>query len=694
MDANLRRDRKLASALPTTWSAFFSGFGRLTEVQRTVIPAILTGQDVLVTAATASGKTEAACAPLVERLNRRHDAWTILYVSPTRALVNDLYERLYPPLNRMGLRLDRRTGEYRSQTSRAPNVLLTTPESFDSLLCRGRRRDPDGHDLASVVAVVLDEIHLLLGTARGEQVRWLIERLRRLRLSAEGKGWTKDDGLQIVGLSATLPNPSVVLEAFLPGGTILHVSGGREIETVTAPSKSALVEHALPAYLASPDQPAKVLVFSNARKRVDMLTAALRPTLKELGYEIRAHHGSLDKAIREDAEKEAKTAPQIVVVATSTLEFGIDIGDIDLVVLDGPPPDVPSLLQRIGRGNRRSQMTRVMACADGTLESLVQAALIDASRAGWLGVGEHGPHHAVACQQIASYIFQSPTMSRKSRTVQSLLDACAAPIVARGLLAAMLESGELRLDGDNLRLGEAWLDKTRRGEIHSNIEGGGGATVMDEATGQTIAVGVRGQTGRGLQTGGRLLEVRKWSDFRIEVRQTNDTERSSGDWQYSTRPRIEGSGHPVAVRRYLGFDPDIWPCIEGDDATYCFHFGGARRKAVIDLAFEAQHPKGDKVTCNAWLVKLPTGGIEKPGWMSWAHAATLDAAIQARIDKLERILGRPDANKRLPMSARLDEVRGWLHLDDEVSRLRMARLVPVAEVEVLRILRAIAGTVP
>src|SRR5205823_6804612 len=104
---------------------------------------------------------------------------TVLYVSPTRALVNDLYERLHDPLRQLGLRLVRRTGDHKDSLAPAPHVLLTTPESFDSLLCRGRDGER-GHVLASVVAVVLDEIHLLLGSPRGEQARWLVERLRRL----------------------------------------------------------------------------------------------------------------------------------------------------------------------------------------------------------------------------------------------------------------------------------------------------------------------------------------------------------------------------------------------------------------------------------------------------------------------------------------------------------------------------------
>lgn len=676
-DESLRRDRAVARMLPTTWPSFFASFGRLTEVQRVAIPEILGGQDVIVSAATASGKTEAACAPLVERLMAQRDPWTVLYISPTRALVNDLYNRLYAPLDRMGLRLDRRTGEHRSSASRRPDVLLTTPESFDSMLCRGRRRNPDGHDLAPVAAVVLDEVHLLHGTARGEQVRWLLERLRRLRRDATRKGWTQDDAVQVVGLSATMPDPDAVVAAFLRNGRTLHVPGGRDIETVGSPSSTALVEDALPAYLAQLDRPEKVLVFCNARKRVDTLAAWLRPVLAEIGYETRAHHGSLVQAVREEAEAAVREEERIVVVATMTLEIGVDIGDIDLVVLDGPPPDVPSLLQRIGRGNRRSRTTRVMACAGGTLESLLQAALIDAARAGWLGTKERGPQHVVALQQVASFVFQSPDRTRKPVTVRSLLDSCAAPVVTERLVETMVAADELTLDGAGVGLGSTWLDATIRGEIHSTIEGETGNTVMDETTGQAIALGVRDQRGRGLRTGGQLLEVRKWNEARriIEVRRTTDRDRAAGEWNYSRRPFLMGAGHPEALRRYLGIATNEWPCVDVEDATYCFHLGGQRRKAVLDLAVAAHGSTGPRVASNGWHLRLTSGGPARPAWMTSASRAQLEVLVADRLDKLERTLGRPRANSRLPVEARLDEVRGWLGLDVEVAALQDARLL-------------------
>jgi len=488
----LARDRAIARGLARTWDPFFARFGRLTTPQRAAIPAILAGTDVLLCAATASGKTEAACAPLVERFIGRATPWTILYISPTRALINDLYARLATPLAALGLRLDRRTGDHRADAARVSQlqVLLTTPESFDSLLCRGRRSRPDGHALAGVAAVVLDEIHLLHGGPRGEQIRWLLERLRRLRRQARALGWTADDHVQLVALSATVPDMAAVRDAYLPGGAIIAVPGARAIETVGAPGMSARVEVALPSLLAAPDPPDKILVFANGRQRVDDLTVRLRRDLRNLGYAVRAHHGSLAREEREATEAAARGERRIVVFATSTLEIGIDIGDIDLVVLDGPAPDVAALLQRIGRGNRRTGATRVLACADTLLDTVVHAAMIEAARDGWRGLAERGPEGAVARQQIASYLFQGRRIARPRARLQALLDDCAPPVLARDLLDTMIANDELISDASGVRLGEEWRSRVPYGDIHSTIEDEGGATVTDQATGRPIASGV------------------------------------------------------------------------------------------------------------------------------------------------------------------------------------------------------------
>src|SRR5205823_4112188 len=123
-------------------------------------------------------------------------------------------------------------------------------------------------------------------------------------------------------------------------------------------------------------------------------------------------------------ESDVKRLDRVVVVSTSTLEIGIDIGDIDLVVLDGPPPDVPAFLQRIGRGNRRTGYTRVMPCSATVSEAIVQAAMLDAARNGRLGATAVGAQASVARQQVASAILEGSRRSAPRGQIADLMRSC------------------------------------------------------------------------------------------------------------------------------------------------------------------------------------------------------------------------------------------------------------------------------
>jgi len=676
-----RADRRLAHALERTWPEFFERFGSLTAVQRAAIPPILDGNDVLVCAATASGKTEAACAPLIENLIGRPAPWTILYISPTRALVNDLYARLFAPLSRLNLRIERRTGDHHRAMATAPHVLLTTPESFDSLLCRGRRAN-GRHVLDTVAAIVLDEVHLLYGTARGEQVRWLLERQRRLLQSRENDRRR----FQIVALSATVPDPEAVRMAFLPEGQIITVTGGRTIETVAPDSATACVEDALPAYLRGVSGKEKILVFANSRRRVDELTVTLRALVGPFGYHVRAHHGSLDRREREQAESDMRERAGIIIIATSTLEIGVDIGDIDLIVLDGPPPNVPALLQRIGRGNRRTNITRVLACAPTPLDSIIQAAMIEAARDGWLGPIERGPQHAVARQQIASTIFGGARRATPRNDLQSLLRVCGGPLIAETLIPALIASDELHEDINGVQLGEEWLEQTERGAIHTNIESSPGMAVMDEETGVVIARGVMAHDGRGMQVGGQLLQIRRWDAVQIEVRKVDSEALSRGDWRYASKAFMQGAGQAQVVRRYLGFDPHTWPVISVGEAMYVFHFGGARRQAVLELAAR-DTPAHAGLMITPWFIRCPPPLVGPPSWLLKATTALLELRIIARLDVLERTLARPYANRALPIAIRADEVRGWLDIGGELKEIHRAQWQVGLDEEVRKVLQ-------
>ena len=357
---------------------------------------------MLVSSPTASGKTEAVCAPLIERNLGREGSWIILYIVPTRALINDLYNRLYQPCELIGIKAAKRTGEYKiSQKSKPPNIILTTPESFDSMICRERHNSV--HLFYNIVAVVLDEIHLLDGTPRGEQVKWLIHRLNRMLAQGKEKGYSKVEKPQIVGLSATITSLENVCKKYLGhDGRVITTCGSREIEIIGTPWNNTNTEQTLTDYLCGDQEDEKILVFCNQRKRVDELSSDMKQPLKTLGYDTYSHHGSLSKPIRERAEKKMKESGKCVLFATTTLEIGIDIGDIDFVVLDEPAYDISGLLQRIGRGNRRTQKTRVMPCTTSDLGSLIHDSMIRVAEEGWLGLDTNGPQSGVSIQQIMS----------------------------------------------------------------------------------------------------------------------------------------------------------------------------------------------------------------------------------------------------------------------------------------------------
>ncbi len=534
--------------------------------------------------------------------------------------------------------------------------MLTTPESFDSMLCRGRTLN--GHLLASTVAVVLDEIHLLYGNARGEQVRWLMERLRRLKRQSSDKGWCQGQRLQIVGLSATVTEPERVRDTFLPGGKIIIAGGSRDIEIVIPPEKPVPVEEALVNYLKKQSKKEKVLVFCNKRRRVDELTYDLSPVLEKMGYEVFPHHGSISQKRREQAEKTARQTSAVVIIATSTLEIGIDIGDIDLVVLDEPAHQISDLLQRIGRGNRRSGLTRVMPCAGSQLDAWINTAMLSAAKEGWMGDHHPGPQYAVARQQIASYIMQAPR-SRSRHTIETLIKSSIDSSLGNSILEHMIQEKELRNEGQQLKLGEYWLNRTDMGAIHCNIESTGRDQVIDEKTGEVLFT--------------KVVLI------------------GNGGWCYVGRMRMKGSAQAQALKHYLGFNEDEWPVLKGYDKLYIFHCGGIRRSLVLQMLYRHYYRENDRrgLEVDDLYLALPIEKLDKPSWMVSSEPAILSLGLAQELDRFEYYLARPWANRDLPFNVRLEEIHGWLRLDEEVELIRNSVWFPVSEKRVERVLRSI-----
>lgn len=331
--------------------AFYGHFQDLREIQRESVGPILDGDDVLVLSPTGSGKTEAVTAPLVEKYlpaARTSTGPVILYVTPTRALANDLLRRLDRPLEFLGLVPGIRHGE-RNDLQRAskPDVLITTPESLDVMLSS---REPA---LKDVRAVLLDEVHLTYNTQRGLQLSVLLHRLELFL----------DRQVQVAALSATVATDAEMWSFLRPGRSVVTVRDNytrridAQIRTIQTPADLSLLLDQLSA-----NTKLKTLVFASSRRECDNLAAAMGARAGLQG-KVFVHHSSLSRELRLDVETRMQEAASAVCVATSTLELGIDIGDVDLVVLYGPPFGWESFLQRIGRGNRRGDKSNVLCLA-------------------------------------------------------------------------------------------------------------------------------------------------------------------------------------------------------------------------------------------------------------------------------------------------------------------------------------------
>ena len=464
-------EREIRAALKRTWTPFFSRFGRLTEVQVGTIPLILDGRNVVVISPAASGKTEAVVAPAVERLlPERRDRFSVLYVSPTRALVNDLFRRLSEPLEYLELPLARKTGDHPAiDESKLPFMLITTPESFDSLLCRHTRI------YKQLSAVILDELHLLDNTPRGDQLRVLLERLRLINAD-----------IRYCALSATIDDLDIGRRYF-PDPVVVQVPSRREIDEELMPMGDAWPERVLEELKRRECR--KVLCFFNARSYAEEYAKLLdRPPFSN---RVWVHHASLTREAREGVEATMNREKTGLLCCTSTLELGIDIGDIDGVVLVRPPFNVSSLLQRLGRGNRRRQSNlQALGLYLNSWEKFLFETMFECAREGRLYEKNYTSALSVIPQQVSSYLFQRRRIGTTWDSVRRVLRPLAggdAPIDRA--FRQMIDSGEVVAQRSGIYFnGPATEQRVETGKVHSNIQDKtfGNYEVHDITTGRHI----------------------------------------------------------------------------------------------------------------------------------------------------------------------------------------------------------------
>lgn len=383
----------------TVSRAFYGNFSKLQPIQREAIEPILRGSDVLVLSGTGSGKTEAVTVPLVDRYLSEACQDThscILFITPTRALANDLVRRLSPPMDKLGLPVGVRHGERNDLLkARKPYLLITTPESLDVMLTA---HEPS---LQGIRAVILDEVHLTYNTQRGFQLAVLLKRLESFNGCP----------IQVVGLSATVARASDIWQFFRPGHELVTIQDSLrkplDYHIVLIQTGAELLQ--LVNTLAE-GRKTKILLFTDSRRECDRLAATLRGATC-LGPNIFVHHSSLSRDIRLETERAFQESASALCVATSTLELGIDIGDIDVIMLYGHPGGWESFLQRVGRGNRRSNKTNVVCLVTPEhghpfLGTLAFEALVSQIRDGELECEAPLDIYGAAAQQILSVLLE------------------------------------------------------------------------------------------------------------------------------------------------------------------------------------------------------------------------------------------------------------------------------------------------
>ena len=327
------------------------GWRSLRPLQEATIAPILRGEHAILLAPTAGGKTEAAVFPVLSRmLSERWTGLSVLYICPIKALLNNLEPRLAHSAGLVGRRVALWHGDVGAARKAKliadpPDILLTTPESLEVTLIS--RRVDHRRLFANLRCVVLDELHAFAGDDRGWHLLYLLERLSRIA----GRD------LQRLGLSATVGNPDRLCD-WLAAGLAQPCSvinppadTGRppevELDWVGTLRNAALVISRL-------HRGEKRLVFCDSRVRVEELAIALRG----LGVSTYVSHSCLSLEERQAAEAAFSEGQNCVIVATSTLELGIDVGDLDRVIQIDAPSRVSSFLQRIGRTGRRPGTAR------------------------------------------------------------------------------------------------------------------------------------------------------------------------------------------------------------------------------------------------------------------------------------------------------------------------------------------------
>lgn len=650
-------------SVPRAGRHFLGGFDRLREVQECAIPAIMSGSDVLVASATASGKTEAFAAPAAElALQTGGVSMTVLVLSPTRALANDLARRLKGPMERAGVTLGRHTGEHKEKEGgRFPAVVIATPEALDSLLARRPT------SLASLRMVVMDEVHVLDGTARGDQLRVL---LHRVDLAARLRP-------RRVAVSATIDSPAALASRYLADPILVIVKGSREIRAKAMHGRG-LAEVASHINDLAEKGLRKILVFCAKRDDVERYAMKLQRKTR-FADAVFAHHGSMSKVTRERTERQFRTAPAAICFATMTLEMGIDIGSIDYVLLAGVPPDVASLLQRIGRGGRRKGATRFGYIANDPGERHRIRTMAKLGAQGELCAAPYGFRYSVLVQQaltLAGHQSLDPQTLQKAvpRDLWPPEDEEAGSGWARLLLEKLVEEGQMERRGrDGYVLTERIEQRYGAGTLHSNLDDNQGIEVVDRLTGDVLG-GVSTVDTRKLGLAGSSREIAGLSQGRIL------TDRVRGADSAKFIPRGQPTTSFALARatvEALGVPRDTMLLVPAGGAIRLLHgLGSIGGRALMQL-LKLHGVDQDRTSLTSFSLSvagLKVGALKVPDDFP-------EFCLEEAFARLEKTLGPGPWAGSTPMPWRKETARRASGLVEIAAFLQTVRVIEAADLD-------------
>ncbi len=320
------------------------GFSKLTEIQQKASHKILQKKDCLVIAPTGSGKTECSVIPIFSLLKNSKKSGKIkaLYITPLRALNRDVFRRITKYARSNDLTIEIRHGDTSQKdrkriTENPPDVLITTPETLVILLTQIKMLDA----LSELEWIIVDEVHELLSSERGSQLSLSVERLE----------FNSKFPLTKIGLSATVGNFNEAAK-FVVGTKrtcqIIRDTSVRkyDVEIRFVDGSISDVAQRIVDYVSKLDLDSPILLFANTRGESELLASILK---KKSSIPVELHHGSLSREVREETEISLREGKHGIVVCTSSLELGLDIGSVELVIHYGSPRQVSKFVQRIGR---------------------------------------------------------------------------------------------------------------------------------------------------------------------------------------------------------------------------------------------------------------------------------------------------------------------------------------------------------